>query len=257
MKIPIGIVGSVLGATIAFHLAVVTLVTLPAEGPPRWFALAGITALSLLAGILVNGVTMQDFFKVSRAYNTLTSRLNPLLCGGIENVLQRRAKDVDLLKGLTLSAHAPIDGLFKVVATTAPPGATLRQRVHELNEGLLGFVIAQQIAGYIQRPGKNSGPNDVYDRSGRVIGQSSPVRDINRAKTIVGAKWVYSRPIFEKSGANPWSDKVVGVLSVHSTADDADNLFRNVEFQVQMDSLASDISPYLDALQMLLAKDKL
>jgi len=74
---------------------------------------------------------------------------------------------------------------------------------------------------------------------------------------VVDAKWIYARPIFEKSGANPWSNKVVGVLAVTSTADDADNLFRNVEYQVQMDSLASDISPYLDAIQVLTGEEKL
>ncbi len=263
MRVPIGFVGSVLGATIAFYLAIITLVTLPAEGAPRWFMVAGVTGLSLIAGLIINSGSMQDFRRVSRdhretsnLYNTLTSRLNPLLCDGIEDVLQRRIKDVDLLKGLQLSASTPIDGLYRVVGSSLPLGATFRQRVVEPNEGLVGFVGAQQIAGYTQISLSKPGQNDVYDRSGRVIGQTRPMRDVNRAKNVVGTKWIYGRPIFEKSGVNPWSNKVVGVLVVHSTSDDADSLFRNVEFQVQMDSLASDVAPYLDALQMLMAKDK-
>lgn len=263
MRVPIGIICSVLGAAVLSYLAIVTLIALPSEGPPRWFAVGGIAALSIIIGVLVNGISMQDFRRVSRdhretsnLYNTLTSRLNPLLCGGIEDVLQRRIKDVDLLKGLHLTIHAPIDGFYRVVGSTLPAGSTFRQRVSEPNEGLTGFVATQQVAGYTQTTARNPGQSDIYDRSGRAIGQRKPIRDFNRGKTVVGGKWIYGRPIFEKSGANPWSNKVIGVLLVHSTADDADNLFRNIEFQVQMDSLASDISPYLDALQTLMVKDK-
>lgn len=103
---------------------------------------------------------------------------------------------------------------------------------------------------------KNPGQSDVYNRSGQVVGQRGKIQEINRAKTVVGAKWIYARPIFEKSGANPWSKQVVGVLMVHSMADDGDSLFKNSEFQVQMDSFASDVAPYLDALYTLMVKDK-
>ncbi len=122
MKVSVGIVCSVLGAAIAFYLAIVSLVTLPADGTARWFAIAGISGLSLLAGVLVNGMSMQEYFKVSGAYNTLTSRLSPLLYSGIEDVLQRQIKDIDLLKSLQLTAFAPIDGLYRVVGATFPPG---------------------------------------------------------------------------------------------------------------------------------------
>ena len=263
MRVPVGVICSVLGASVLSYLAIVTLIAIPSEGPPRWFAVGGIAGLSLVIGVLVNGISMQDFRKVSRdqqeavnRYNTLTSRLNPLLCGGIEDVLQRRIKDIDLLKSLQLTAFAPIDGLYRVVGATFPPGAGVRQQELEPNEGMVGFMADRKTAGYTQTTLRSPGPSDVYDRSGLVIGQRTPLRDFNRGKMVVDAKWIYARPIFEKSGANPWSNKVVGVLAVTSTADDADNLFRNVEFQVQMDSLASDISPYLDALQMLMAKDK-
>ncbi len=60
MKVSVGIICSVLGATIAFYLAVVSLVTLPADGIARWFTIGGIAGLSLIAGILINGISMQD-----------------------------------------------------------------------------------------------------------------------------------------------------------------------------------------------------
>ena len=136
-------------------------------------------------------------------------------------------------------------------------GGGVRQQELEPNEGMVGFMADRKTAGYAQTTLRSPGPSDVYDRSGLVIGQRTPLRDFNRGKMVVDVKWIYARPIFEKSGANPWSNKVVGVLAVTSTADDADNLFRNVEYQVQMDSLASDISPYLDAIQVLTGEEKL
>ena len=74
---------------------------------------------------------------------------------------------------------------------------------------------------------------------------------------VVEVKWIYYRPIFEKSAANPWSDRVVGLINVHSTADDADSLFKTEEFQQQVDSIATEVSPYLDAIQVLVGEEKL
>ena len=70
-------------------------------------------------------------------------------------------------------------------------------------------------------------------------------------------KWHYYRPIFEKSAANPWSDRVVGVFEVYASADDADSLFKTAEFQQQVDSIATEVSPYLDAIQVLTGEEKL
>jgi len=73
----------------------------------------------------------------------------------------------------------------------------------------------------------------------------------------VGVKWMYYRPIFEKSAANPWSDRVVGLFAVFATADDADTLFKSVKFQRMVDSIASEVSPYLDAMQVLTGEEML
>jgi hypothetical protein len=97
MRVPVGIICSVLGAAILSYLAIVALIALPSEGSLRWFAIGGMAGLSLIVGLLVNGISMQDFQKVSRGqreasnlYNTLTSRLSPLLYSGIEDILNRR-----------------------------------------------------------------------------------------------------------------------------------------------------------------------
>ncbi len=67
----------------------------------------------------------------------------------------------------------------------------------------------------------------------------------------------YYRPIFEKSAANPWSDQVVGMLNVNASADDADSFFKTAEFQQQLDSISTEVSPYLDAIQVLTGEEKL
>ena len=73
----------------------------------------------------------------------------------------------------------------------------------------------------------------------------------------VGAKWNYYRPIFEKSTANPWSDRVVGLFMVFASADNADSLFKSAKFQRMVDSVATEVSPYLDAIQVLMGEEKL
>ena len=73
----------------------------------------------------------------------------------------------------------------------------------------------------------------------------------------VETKWHYYRPVYEKSAANPWSDRVIGLIVVHSTADDADSLFKTEEFQQQVDAIATEVSPYLDAIQVLMGEENL
>jgi len=79
----------------------------------------------------------------------------------------------------------------------------------------------------------------------------------DRWRFPVGTKWLYCRPIFEKSTATPWSNRVVGLFIMMSPADDADSLFKTAEFQQQVDAIASEVSPYLDAIQVLMGEEKL
>ena len=266
MRIPIGIVGSVLGATIAFYLAIITLVTLPGEGAPRWFMVAGIAGLSLIAGLIINSGSIQDFRRVSRdhreasnRYDTLTARLGPLLYSGLEDVLNRRAKTLKLSGDLKFSVWAPINGFYVTVGSTLPSEDPLRQMELEPVEGLPGFLANRRVAGFAQAGwhAKLDANRAVFDRAGQQIGEVPPLREVNKGKTPVSEKWHYCRPIFERSSTTPWSNRLVGVLSVHSSADDGDSLFKRAEFQHLVDSVASEVSPYLDAIQVLTGKEKL
>lgn len=267
MKLPLGILASVLGAAATFYLAVVTIVTLPPEGFPRWLAIAGLVTVSVIAGLLINGGSIQDyrrlssrFLQTANLYNTLQSRLCPMIYSAIEEVLQRRVKLLDFAKDLNFSVYAPVVGLHRVVASTFPPEDPLRQIELEPGEGVTGFVGNRKVvgfspAGWQVKTGDNPS-RPVFDRAGKALGEATPLKDVNRARIAIGERWVYCRPIFERSTPTPWSNRLVGLLMIHSTSDDGDTLFKNPDFQRQADALASDVAPYLDVLQTLMAEER-
>jgi len=50
---------------------------------------------------------------------------------------------------------------------------------------------------------------------------------------------------------------VVGMINVHLPTDDGDSLIKTAEFQQQVDAIATEVSPYLDAIQVLMGEEKL
>ncbi len=268
MKILIGIICSVLGAAIAFYLAIITLISLPPDGTHRWLAVTGLIALSLLAGLLLNGGSILNFRKLSQdlressgLYNTLTSRLGPLLYSGIGDALHRREKGLKSSGDLNFLVYAPIDGYHRVVGATYPAEDPIRQHHVKFGEGTRGFLADRKVAGYARSSGlgqpKVKGNRPIFDRTGEILGEIPPLSEAERWKTHFGEKWLYCRPIFEKSTETPWSNRLVGILSVHSSADDADSLFKTEEFQHLVDSIGSEVSPYLGAIQVLVAEQNL
>ena len=133
----------------------------------------------------------------------------------------------------------------------------MRQNSTRLGEGIRGFFDERKVAGYA-RPGSGPQPKEgnrpVFDRTGKVLGEG-PLRSSVLTHSVEGI-WNFFRPIFEKSTANPWSDRVFGLIIVHSSADDADSLFKTTEFHHQVDAIASEVSPYLDAIQLITGEEK-
>ncbi len=266
MRISRGIVCAVLGAAVLSYLAIVTLIALPPEGPPRWFAVGGIAGLSLIVGVLVNGISMQDFRKVSRdhqeasnRYDTLTSRLSPLLYRGIEDALHRRKEAFNPKADLIFNVSAPINGFYRQVGSTLPAGHPLRGYEAKVDEGYRAFFHDRKVAGYLRTSWSQpnvEGNRSVFDRAGNLLGEvpTSPMTD--RWRMPVESKWLYCRPIFEESTATPWSNRVVGILTVLSSIDDSESLFKSAEFQQIVDSIATEVSPYLVAIQVLLGEEK-
>ena len=165
------------------------------------------------------GIDGQEHRETSNRYDRLTSRLSPLLYRGIDDVLQRRHN-------------------------TFKPG------------GELNFVVLAPINGFYRLVGKE-GNRTGCERAGRVLGEVPPRRDAITRNTPTDVKWLYFRPMLEKSTATPSSNRVVGIFTVYSSADDADSLNKTTEFQHQVDSIASEVSPYLDAIQVLTGEEKL
>jgi len=136
----------------------------------------------------------------------------------------------------------------------------MRQNSAKLGEGSLGYFGERKVAGYVRPRGvgeSKEGNRSVFDRDGQVLGEIPSRRGAGILTHPVEVKWIYFRPIFEKSAANPWFDRMVGIIHVQSSADDADSLFKTAEFQQQVDSIASEVSPYLDAIQVLTGEEKL
>ncbi len=129
-----------------------------------------------------------------------------------------------------------------------------------MDEGFRAFFHERKVAGYFRtswsQP-KVEGNRPVFDRAGNILGEvpESPMTD--RWRMPVDTKWLYCRPIFEKSTASPWSNHVVGLFVVLSSLDDSDSFFKTAEFQQMVDYIATDVSPYLDALQLLTGEEKL
>ena len=100
------------------------------------------------------------------------------------------------------------------------------------------------------------GKRPVFDRHGEVLTEFPVGRDAGILGRSAETKWGYYSPIFEQSAANPWSTRVVGLFTVFASADDADSLFKTKKFQNQLDSIAAEVSPYLDAIQVLVGEEK-
>ncbi len=122
-----------------------------------------------------------------------------------------------------------------------------------------GFFSERKVAGYVRRRTlvqSKDGKRPVFDRHGQVLAEFPVGRDAGILGRSVETKWHYYRPIFDKSAANPWSTREVGLFAVFATADDADSLFKTAKFQRMVDSIATEVSPYLDAIQVLVGEEK-
>jgi len=203
-------------------------------------------------------VPREDLRGGSDLYNKLMTRLNPLLCRGIEDTLQRWKERFKPDGGLIFWVWAPINGFYRHVGSTTPAEAPQRQNSSKIGEGMPSFFAERKVGGYTPSTAwAKEGKRQVFDRHGNVLAEFPAVRNAGLLGYTPETKWHYYRPIFEKSAANPWSDRVVGLFVMYASADDADSLFKTAEFQKMVDSIATEVSPYLDAIQVLTGEEKL
>ncbi len=203
-------------------------------------------------------VPREDLRGGSDLYNKLMTRLNPLLCRGIEDTLQRWKERFKPGGGLTFWVWAPINGFYRHVGSTTLAESPYRQNSTKVGEGMPSFFAERKVGGYVPSTAwAKEGKRQVFDRHGQVLAEFPAVRNAGLLSSSPETKWHYYRPIFEKSAANPWSDRVTGLFVMYASADDADSLFKTQEFQQQVDSIATEVSPYLDAIQVLMGEEKL
>jgi len=152
--------------------AFISLLTLPADGTARWFAIAGIAGSPLIAGLLVNGMSMQDCFTVSRAYHSLTSGLGSLLYTGIEDVLQRRAGSPKPGGDLNFSAFVFSNNLLRNVGSTFPQEHSVWHQESKMGEGMRGYFAEAKITGFAKSSmHTQADKHPVFDRFGRQLGE--------------------------------------------------------------------------------------
>ena len=174
--------------------------------------------------------------------------------------MHRRKESINAGGDFNFVVVAPINGFYRTVGATSPPEAPSRQNYSKVGEGVRGFLAERKLGGYVRNSAwvqSKEGKRQVFDRHGQVLGEFP----VGRGAGVLGhgaeTKWHYYRPVFEQSVANPWSNRVVGVFEVYAHADDADSLFKTAEFQQQVDAIATEVSPYLDAIQVLTGEEKI
>ncbi len=199
-------------------------------------------------------VPRQDLRETSNLYNTtLTTRLGPVLYKGIQAVLDRKKNTVKSGGRLNFTVSVFTGGLIRYAGSTFPLGHSGRQRNRKIGEGVQGYFAKAKIAGFVQSSRHSKSANrPVFDQFGKQIGEMPVSRDPGTFE-----KWIYFRPIFEESTTTPWSRYIIGNLIVHSSADDADSLFKTKAFHAMVDSVAIEVSPYLDAIQILTGEERL
>lgn len=256
-----GIVISVIGTSVIAYMTFYSILGLPPEGSGKVLAIIGLVTLSIVVSCATNYIafdrlrgTEKRLSETETLYRTLESRIRALVLTGLEDVLKIRVRDPQLPKDklpLKFYVFTEIDGLYRVVASTVERDAQVRRLELEPDEGVVGVTVENKISGLARI---SDGEGDVFDRSGRVITQQRRLRDVNAGKVDVDLKWIYTLPIFEKSQDTPWSNRIIGVLTVDSSDDQGGNLFKDVNFQAAVEAIASDVSPYIDVLQSLITR---
>ena len=140
-------------------------------------------------------VPRQDLRETSNIYNTLMTRLSPVLYSGIDDVMRRWKTSLKPDRDLNFSASVLSGGFIRTVCSTLSQGHSVRSLTPKMGERLRGYFAEAKIAGFTQASiNINSANRPVFDRFGRQIGEMPVSRNPGSAD-----KWVYARPIFERS----------------------------------------------------------
>ncbi len=197
-------------------------------------------------------VPRQDLRSASKPHDNLTSRVIPVLYKGIAGVLNRQKKTLALGEDLNFSISVLTGGLIKNAVSTHTQGYSAVQVERKVGEGVRGYFVKKNLAGFFQASLHSKSTNrPVFDRFGKRFDEI-PVSRIPG----LDSKWYYCMPISQVSTTTQWSGVVTGILIVASCAENADSLFKTEEFHNMVDAIATEVSPYLDAIQVITGEEK-
>jgi hypothetical protein len=173
-----------------------------------------------------------------------------LLFGGLEDTLRRRTNSLPATlsgqlgyeKNLKFYVFAQIGGRHRVIASTVDTAAPVRRIALELDRGIVGFAFNHKMAILADSLYER---RTIYDRYVKSIGQQQAIDASTLEKCDIAVQCIYAAPIFESTPDVPWSDKVIGVLTVDSTQEEDAELFQNLTFQKEVEEIAADVAPYL------------
>jgi hypothetical protein len=152
---------------------------------------------------------------------------------------------------LDVFVFTPIGGVHRILASTVEASATVRTIALEHDEGIVGFTFDLKAPVVASIEGAIGG---ISSRSHEVIGEQRSLRETNRHKVDPNLKWIYATPIFDAPPGVPYSDKVIGILSVDSSSESAGQRFFEQSFQKDIEAIASNVAPYLAVLQQLMTR---
>ncbi|HEV7905187.1 MAG TPA: hypothetical protein VGO96_15205 [Pyrinomonadaceae bacterium] len=260
-----GLIAGIIGTTILTFTALLPFVVhiLPANGLARWLIIFALSIISLIIAMIVNYGAFSSVRQATlsernaeQLYLSVQDRLIPLLLEGLEDTLHRRinslpaylSNQVGYEKNLKFYVFAQVEGYHRIIASTDDAAASVRKIALELDEGLVGYAYNHKVSIFADSLIECS---TIYDRYFKSIGQPQAIDHSTLEKCDIAVQCVYTMPIYENKRSAPWSNNVIGVLTVDSTQRNDDKLFLSNAFQKEVEEIAADITPYLAVFEEL------
>lgn len=250
----IWLVLSISGTAIVTAVAIGKLIDWPQQAATKALVLIGLVSISLLVSLLINAVTVREMAQRRKAQETHARLLVEVLPSIITGLEQELLQEIDLLKGelvawkmgeacLRWYVFAEIQGNHRIIASTVESTAQVRRIELEHHEGVVGFAHDQRMSLIANVP--NGG--EITTRHGARLGEQRPLSASNLAKAYRDVIWILATPIFASSAISPWTNEVLGVLTVDCSMASGGELFLKSDFHERVDAITNRIAPYLSA----------
>ena len=234
----------------------------PAGVPESWLTVLGLATLSAATGVVT---TLPAILQTRRA--TVGARQQarrrdqqiPALVAGMEEVLDRwmdmllagiqmdGGGAVDPKLELELHVFARVDGLYRIVASSASEGSSVRRVELEEDEGVVGAVVSRNMT--VVAAIQDDGNVQLFTKHRGPIGVQPPLRPANLEKCHPEIRWVYAVPIFGRREGAPWLNRTIGVLAVDGLHAGWDDSAFAARLGPLTESLAAQLSRHVGAIQ--------